>query len=90
MVIGLQVLVRYLALESPHLTLPLTVDVSGKLRVWSWDNPEHLMKLELPVFSGAIKDLDWDHESKKIVAVGDGSPLVGSFLLSISFSCPLA
>lgn len=52
------------------------VDVSGKLRVWSWDNPEHLTKLELPVFSNGIKDLDWDNESKKIVAVGDGSPLV--------------
>jgi WD repeat-containing protein 1 (actin-interacting protein 1) len=51
------------------------LDSSGKLRVWSWDNPEHMTKLELPVFAGEIKDLDWDFESKKIVAVGDGSPL---------------
>ena len=34
-----------------------------------------MTKLELPVFAGEIKDLDWDFESKKIVAVGDGSPL---------------
>jgi hypothetical protein len=47
------------------------------------------MKLELPVFSGAIKDLDWDHESKKIVAVGDGSPLVDPFSPSHSH-VPLA
>lgn len=51
-------------------------DSSGKVRVWSWDNPEHLTKLETPVFSGTIYDLDWDAESKKIVAVGDGSGLL--------------
>jgi WD40 repeat protein len=48
-------------------------DAAGKVRVWSWDNPEHLTKLECPVFSGQIYDLDWDMESKKIVAAGDGS-----------------
>jgi WD40 repeat protein len=41
--------------------------------VWSWDHPERLLKIEVPVFAGEIKDLDWDNESKKIVAVGDGS-----------------
>lgn len=60
---------------SPNGYWVASADVSGKLRVWSWDNPEHLTKLELPVFSGEIKDIDWDHESKKLVAVGDGSPL---------------
>ena len=35
-----------------------------------------MTKLETPVFSGEVKDLDWDSESKKIVAVGDGSPMV--------------
>ncbi len=52
------------------------VDTSGKVRVWSWDNPEHITKLECPVFAGEIKDLDWDSESKKIVACGDGSGMV--------------
>ena len=42
--------------------------------MWSWDNPEHMTKLELAVFAGEIKDLDWDFESKKITAVGEGSP----------------
>jgi hypothetical protein len=51
------------------------------VRVWSWDNPEHITKLETPVFAGEIKDLDWDSESKKIVAVGDGSPMVRIFSL---------
>eukprot|EP01038_Epipyxis_sp_PR26KG_P007127 gene7127-9726_t len=51
-------------------------DSSGKVRVWSWDNPEHLTKLETPVFAGYIFDLDWDSESKKIVAVGDGQDIL--------------
>lgn len=51
-------------------------DVSGKVRVWSYDNPEHTLKIEVPVFAGEIKDLSWDPESKRIVAVGDGRALM--------------
>lgn len=53
-----------------------SADVTGKVRVWSWDNPEHLTKLELPAFAAAVYDLDWDHESKKIVVCGDGSGVI--------------
>ena len=41
--------------------------------MWSWDNPEHLLKVEVVAFSGRIIDLDWDPESKRIVVVGEGS-----------------
>jgi len=51
-------------------------DSSGKLRVWAWDNPEHLTKLETSLFAGKISDLDWDMESKKIAVSGEGSGLV--------------
>ncbi|TYZ67270.1 hypothetical protein PybrP1_001477 [[Pythium] brassicae (nom. inval.)] len=51
-------------------------DVSGKVRVWSYDNPEHTLKIEVPVFAGEIKDIAWDPESKRIVAVGDGRALM--------------
>ncbi len=48
-------------------------DASGKVRVWSWDNPEHVLKLETQVMGGGeVKDLDWDPESKRLVAVGEG------------------
>ncbi len=47
-------------------------DASGKVRVWSWDNPEHQLKAEIHALGGAIKDIAWDPESKRIVAVGDG------------------
>jgi hypothetical protein len=38
--------------------------------------------LETSVFAGEVKDLDWDNESKKIVAVGDGAPMVTSKYIS--------
>ena len=65
----------YLLASSP-LTTPTNANCPlsrpGKCRVWSWDNPEHILKIEVPVFAGRIVDLDWDPESKRIVAVGEG------------------
>lgn len=61
----------------------IVVDTSGKVRVWSWDNPEHMTKLETAVFSGDVKDLDWDSESKKIIAVGDGAASVNFMAIHI-------
>lgn len=61
---------------SPNGFWVASADMSGKVRVWSWDNPEHLTKLEIPVFAAPVFDLDWDNESKKIVAVGDGSGIL--------------
>ena len=54
-----------------------STDVSGKVRVWSWDSPEHLLKMESSVFAAnKISDLDWDMESKRLVAAGDGSGII--------------
>lgn len=47
-------------------------DVAGNVRVWAYDTDEHMCKLALVAFAGEIKDLCWDPESKRIVAVGDG------------------
>lgn len=47
-------------------------DITGKVRVWSYDNPEHTLKTQVPVLNGKILDLCWDPDSKRIVAVGDG------------------
>ena len=54
----------------------------SQVRVWSWDNPEHLTKLETPVFAGSVTDLDWDFESKKIVAVGEGTGMMAKVFTS--------
>jgi WD40 repeat protein len=51
-------------------------DIAGKVRVWSYDNPEHTLKIEVPVFAGEIKDIAWDPDSKRIIAVGDGRSLM--------------
>ena len=53
-----------------------SADVSGKVRVWSWDSPEHLLKMESSVFAAKISDLDWDMESKRLVIAGDGSGII--------------
>ncbi len=61
---------------SPNGFWIASADTSGKVRVWSWDNPEHLTKLETSVFAGSVTDLDWDSESKKLVVVGEGSGIL--------------
>lgn len=54
-------------------------DITGKVRVWAWDNPEHNLKIEIGAIAGAVKDLAWDPESKRIVAVGDGGTNMRAF-----------
>jgi WD40 repeat protein len=60
---------------SPNGFWVASADITGMVRVWAWDNPEHLTKLETFPFAGEVKDIDWDGESKKILAVGEGNPL---------------
>eukprot|EP01032_Pedospumella_encystans_P007894 gene7894-9411_t len=61
---------------SPNGFWVASADVSGKVRVWSWDNPEHLTKLETSVFAARVYDLDWDSESKKLAVCGDGTGIL--------------
>ncbi|KAJ8605356.1 hypothetical protein CTAYLR_002341 [Chrysophaeum taylorii] len=56
-------------------------DAGGFLRVWSWDNPEHTLKLEVQALGGAIVDLEWDGESKRICVVGDGKGVVAKCVM---------
>jgi hypothetical protein len=42
------------------------------VRVWALNNPEHSLKIEVPVFNGKIFDICWDPESKRVCAVGAG------------------
>jgi hypothetical protein len=50
-------------------------DDHGKVRVWALNNPEHTLKIEVPVFNGRIMDICWDPESKRVAAVGAGKAL---------------
>ena len=47
-------------------------DVSGKLRIWDTTQAEHILKYEYQPLSGAIKDIAWSPDSKRIVVTGDG------------------
>ncbi|KAF8252424.1 WD repeat-containing protein-like protein 1 [Wilcoxina mikolae CBS 423.85] len=52
-------------------------DASGKVRVWDCVGEEMVTKGEFHIISGPIKDLAWDGESKRIIAVGDGKERFG-------------
>ncbi|KAI2499296.1 hypothetical protein MHU86_15216 [Fragilaria crotonensis] len=58
---------------SPSGCYVASADVRGKLRVWSWDNDEHLCKLDLNVLTGPIRCIAWDFESKRICFAGERS-----------------
>ena len=58
---------------SPNGFWVASADVSGKVRVWAWDNPEHLTKLETSVFAARVYDLDWDSDAdNEETTVGTG------------------
>ena len=46
--------------------------MSGTVKIWDTTQAEHLTKSEIKVFSGPVKDIAWDSESKRIIAVGQG------------------
>ncbi|KZT25763.1 WD40 repeat-like protein [Neolentinus lepideus HHB14362 ss-1] len=52
-------------------------DASGTVRVWDTVGEDNSLKGEYKVISGRINDLDWDGESKRIIAVGDGREKFG-------------
>ncbi|KAF9788338.1 WD40 repeat-like protein [Thelephora terrestris] len=49
-----------------------SADASGTVKVWDTIGEDKILKGEYRVLSGKINDLDWDGESKRIIAVGEG------------------
>lgn len=47
-------------------------DVSGKVRIWDTINKEHILKYEYSALGGAIKDIAWTEDSKRIAVCGEG------------------
>ncbi|KAJ6558029.1 WD40 repeat-like protein [Mycena capillaripes] len=54
-----------------------SADATGTVRVWDTVGDEQILKGEYRVFAGRINDLEWDGESKRIIAVGDGREKFG-------------
>lgn len=58
--------------NTTHLLFTFLLPVK-QVRIWAWDNPEHQLKIEVFGLGGAVKDLAWGPESKRIVCCGAGS-----------------
>ncbi|KAJ7359560.1 WD40-repeat-containing domain protein [Mycena albidolilacea] len=54
-----------------------SADALGTVRVWDTVGEEQILKGEYKVLAGKINDLEWDGESKRIIAVGDGREKFG-------------
>lgn len=52
-------------------------DSSGVVRIWDTTQAEHMLKFELRVIAGPIRDMAWSPDSKRIVAVGEGRESYG-------------
>jgi hypothetical protein len=70
---------------SPNGCWVVSGDTSGIVRIWSWSDPAHLTKLETKLFTCPIKNIDWDIESKTILAMGDGTDVSSSIAKSLNF-----
>eukprot|EP00761_Pharyngomonas_kirbyi_P012572 gb/GECH01012599.1/.p1 GENE.gb/GECH01012599.1/~~gb/GECH01012599.1/.p1 ORF type:complete len:607 (+),score=133.53 gb/GECH01012599.1/:1-1821(+) len=47
-------------------------DETGRIRIWATDNEDKTLKLEIRPLSGAVRDIAWSDDSKRVVAVGEG------------------
>ncbi|KAH9031687.1 WD40 repeat-like protein [Lactarius pseudohatsudake] len=54
-----------------------SADTLGTVRIWDIVGEDQTLKGEYKVLSGKINDLEWDGESKRIIAVGDGKEKFG-------------
>ena len=52
-------------------------DDHGNLRIWACDTPDQIIKLETPLFAGAVLDIAWSGDSQRVLAVGDGGAIFG-------------
>lgn len=62
---------------SPSGFYMASADVSGKVRVWDTVNAEHILKIEVKPIGGAILDMCWSEDSKRIAVCGQGRELFG-------------
>ncbi|KAJ1678243.1 WD repeat-containing protein 1, partial [Spiromyces aspiralis] len=48
-------------------------DKSGTVHIWDTTKPEHETVHQYKLLGGAVKDLDWDADSKRLIVVGEGA-----------------
>ncbi|PIO72283.1 WD domain, G-beta repeat protein [Teladorsagia circumcincta] len=47
-------------------------DSAGNVRIWDTTQSTHILKATYQVFSGSVRDIAWNDDSKRIAAVGEG------------------
>jgi WD40 repeat protein len=52
-------------------------DIGGNVKIWDAVGEEMVTKGEYQIISGRINDLEWDADSQRIIAVGDGKERFG-------------
>lgn len=57
---------------SPNGYYVCSADEHGNIIVWSFDNEDRTTQLKSRALSGAIRDIDWTFDSKRIAIVGEG------------------
>ncbi|TIB81385.1 WD40 repeat-like protein [Wallemia mellicola] len=63
-------------------------DVTGTVRVWDIVGEDKVLKSEVKVTSGRINDLDWDGDSQRIIAIGEGRDSFGrAFMMDSGTNC---
>ncbi|ORZ37549.1 WD40-repeat-containing domain protein [Catenaria anguillulae PL171] len=73
---------------SPSGFYVASADVRGNVRIWDCTQPDQVLKSEFQVLSGAIHDLCWDAESKRIIVVGEGKEkFAHAFFFDSGSSC---
>jgi WD40 repeat protein len=55
-----------------------SADSTGTVRIWDTVGADRILKLEIKPISGAILDLCWSPDSKRIVVVGEGREKYGA------------
>ncbi|CAD6190536.1 unnamed protein product [Caenorhabditis auriculariae] len=56
-------------------------DNHGNVRIWDTVNSTHILKATYQVFSGPVRDIAWNDDSKRIAAVGEGKERFGHVFL---------
>ncbi|PAV57649.1 hypothetical protein WR25_23291 [Diploscapter pachys] len=56
-------------------------DSHGNIRLWDTTQKTHILKATYQVFSGPVRDIAWNDDSKRIAAVGEGKERFGHVFL---------
>ncbi|KAK6761036.1 hypothetical protein RB195_022197 [Necator americanus] len=56
-------------------------DTAGNIRIWDTTQATHILKATYQVFSGSVRDIAWNDDSKRVAVVGEGRERFGHVFL---------